>query len=136
MALPCLIGCLDSFAAEYAVGGVDVASKTGVAGLVLCLFLTRHIDTASLPFVSGIHIFIDPLGADGKALFIVALRKFCPQYFANQIFNGCLCFLIIGPVVEFGDLGFDLCQKADRHRFDFLDVLLGQAFGKQHIIEG
>ena len=73
--------------------------------------------------VPGIDILIDSLPVSGNAQFIIALRQLVPKRISDQIIDGRLRFLLIGPVVKLCDLSLDPLQQVNRHLFDFLDTL-------------
>ena len=87
-------------------------------------------------FVSSVDVLINSLTVTRNAQFIIALRKSVPERVADEVVNGCLCLLLIGPVVKFRDSGLDLLQKVDCYLFDFLDVLFREVCREQHIVEG
>ena len=87
-------------------------------------------------FVPNVDVLINSLPVVGDAQFVIALRQSVPERVADEVVNGRLCLLLIGPVVKLRDSRFDLLQKVDRYLFDFLDVLFREVFREQHIVEG
>ncbi len=60
--------------------------------------------------IAGIDILVDFLPVCRNANLIVGFRKFGPQSIPDKVVDGCLCFLLICPVVKLCDFNFDFLE--------------------------
>ena len=89
----------------------------------LCYFRVAHI-----------YILVDFLLVGLDIAYIIAIGKFLPKGIANQVIHNRLSFLLVRPMVEFGNLLFDFCQQVHRHLLDRFNFLLREVLRKQQIV--
>ena len=70
----------------------------------LCYFRVAHI-----------YILVDFLLVGLDIAYIIAIGKFLPKGLTDQVIHNRLSFLLVCPMVEFGNLLFDFCQQVHRH---------------------
>lgn len=121
---------------DTATGAVKAADKDDKATPQLPIPYRHAKRNLCNIFIASIDILINSLTITRNAQFIVALRKSIPKCVTDEVIDGGFCFLLVRPVVELRNPGFDLLQEFDCYLFDFLNIPPGEIFGEQQIVEG
>ena len=86
--------------------------------------------------IAVVNMFIDPACVVVNALVIVALRERNKERIPDEGADDCLRVCFIPPVIEFGNLFFDLREQIDGDFFDLFNIVFGQIIFEKQIVNG